>query len=566
MRAMTTTPLDLATIVGRSRLPQEIQKLGGMQRLDWVLSLPNPREFVETLAAEELYLLLRDIGEHDSYALLEYASGEQLHAIQDLDLWRGEEILIPRWLAWIDRCREVSLETAMRFVSATEDELLQIIMMGDVRVHTSDLELDLVPDELQLIPSPDGMFWLTAPVESDIAQRLPTLLKLMWATDQERMRAICTSSRFELLSSVEEQCRHFRNARLSELGFPAPDEAMEVFVYLDPKATKVTVMETLAAEEGPAFTPPSLGEVAQDLALAGVTPKGLLAGALELLDAEERASFGQGFTYLVNKVFMALHRDLSETDEIPDAGRRAAGLLSLGLAWLADEDVDTAAAVLRRTWPETCFRVGHSLTLELSLAARRLRHRAGTNRGLFVFGEPDDAMLQAVAGSQPMYLEGLDPGSDAVTWRPFASLQEVGVVAARLSDADAVLAFFETSLGFSPETLLTAEMNGIAEDDRRQVRLETLLRTAAAQVLLRDEMSFGALDEKDIAAVMAAALEGPRWKAALDTVLQAGAPLSPVIERFAERASDELLTALGSVAMHDLDPAFARTLFMTRTD
>jgi len=567
-RRMATDNRDLAAIAGRARLPLDVQKQGGMQRLDWILQLANPREFVQDLASEELYLMMRDIGEHDAYALMEFASDDQLASLQDLDIWSGNEVHLPRWFAWIDRALAVDQNTAMRLIQNTDDDLLQYLMLGEVAVHTNDLDLDTVPDELEIIPSPDGMFIFTAPVGSDIAQRLPSLLKLMWAQDMDRMRKICQAARFELKSALEEQMVHFRAARLSELGFPSPDEALDVFRYVSPQATKAWIeREVMVDPEGDeedarpkVYRPPAMGAVAQDVALHGIRPPRLLAQALELLSDERRAAFGQAFTFLVNKVYMALERDLSQTDQLPDAGRRAAALTNLGLSWLANEDAEYAAALLERVWPETCFRVGHGLTMELALQARRLRARAGADRGMFLFGDPVDPMLQAVAQPIPMYLEGLDPGSDAATWRPFASLQELGVVAQRLLDADAVLTFFERQLGFSPDTLLQADLAGLAEDDRSQVRLATLLRTAVANVVLSDSVSFTPLTGEQLVAFMG---RKDVWMEAVGQVLGDSATAS--MNAFADGSMDTLTSALGAVAVHDLDPRYARELFLVRS-
>ncbi len=532
-----------------------------MQRLDWILQLANPREFVQDLAAEELYLMMRDIGEHDAYALLEHSSDEQLRAIQDLDIWTGNSVQLPRWFEWMDRALAVGQRTALRFIENTEDELLQLLMLGDVAVHTNDLDLNEVPDELDIIAAPDGMFIFTAPNGSDIAQRLPHLLKLMWAQDMDRMRAICQAARFELKSPLEEQMLHFRNARLSELGFPSPDESLDIFRYVSPTATRASIQRDMTLlERPPLASAPSLGAVAQDLAIRGVTPPRLLARALEQLDDTRRAGFGQAFTFLVNKVFMARERDLQQTDQLPDAGRHAAALTNLGLAWLAEEDVDRATALLDYVWPETCFRVGHSLTLELALQARRLRARAGTNRGLFLFGDPVDATLEAVAQPQPMYLEGLDPGSDAPTWRPFTTLHELGVVAVRLVDADQVLEFFERRLGFSPDALLKAGLAGVSEDDRRHVRLATLLRTAVANAALGEAVAFTPLDGQALKTFMTTR---DAWRPAIEAVT--GEAVTPQVRTFVEDAMDVLERALGAVAVHELDPRYAQELFLVQS-
>jgi hypothetical protein len=534
-----------------------------MQQLNWILDLPDTPGFVKALASEELYLLIHDIGAGDAFALLEYASQDQLRALTVMDAWHDSEPRVDRWLTWLDRAEACDVDTALRFIEATEDEFLQLLMCQQVQVHASDLDQDLVSDEVDLLSTPDGTFWVTVEHETDIAERLPRLMRLMWAQDADRMRDICQTSRFELPSALAESLLHFRAGQLEEMGFPSPDEALEIYRWVDPAATKRRVLAALAEQPGP-IRPWEQGEVALDLALRGVTPPRLLGRALEQLDDEARARFGQAMTYVVNSVYMADTKDLSHTDALPDAARRAAALVNLGLEYVADEGEALAATILRGAWPMTLLRVGHSLTMEQSLLARRIRRRAGADRGLFVFGAPLDDVLQAVAQPRPMYFEGQDPGGSP-TWRPFATLQELGTVAARLSDADAVLALFERQLGFTPEALMAAPLEGLAEDDRRLVRLSTLLRTGLANALLTDAFSFEPLDAEALRTFLAAAFEdgglSPALTGALATMTADAA--EPVV-RWLERATEELVDALVRVRASDIEPAYVADLFLVK--
>ncbi len=201
---------DLATLTGRAQIPAAVRAKGGMAQLNWVLSLERVEEFVGALATEELYLLMSDIGAQDAYHLMEYATDEQLGGLVDLDVWVGERVELPRWITWVDRALEVGYETALRFIRATEPELIELLVTKDVQVHPNDLDLDEVPDELAAFQTPDGAFWVTLPRGHELEARLPELMKLLWAADGGVMRDIFQASRFELPSPLEETLRHFR--------------------------------------------------------------------------------------------------------------------------------------------------------------------------------------------------------------------------------------------------------------------------------------------------------------------------------------------------------------------
>jgi len=556
-------PRDLATLAGRALLPPELRHASGLKRLEHLLELANVAEVVPSLATEELYLLLRDIGKTDAYPLLAHASDEQLQGLVDLDAWQKDQLLVHRWLEWLDLALAVDLETGLRYVAAQDDETLEWLFIKDINVHGNDLDTSTVPDELLAFESPDGMYWVTLPEEHELAERLPQLMKLLWAADADRARLIFDQIRFDLPASVEEHMLHFHDGRLRDLGFDPPAEAAALFTRVDPRALKRELRDALA-ERSPVGGL-GLGAVASDLALRDVKPPELLGAALERLDATARAGFGEGFTVLVNRVFMATTGDVSRVDELPTAAHHAAAYANLGLAWLADEDVARAAELLGRVWAVELFQVGHSLVTEVGLRARKIEQRAGARHGLTLFGAPVDETLHGLALPRPLLYAGLtEPGR--LDYRPVGTLAELARAEIVVADADAVLTFFERSLGFTPERIFDApDLAALGADARARIRFATLLRTGLAHLLLTDALRFAPLAKDELAAFARAAFtpEGqlsPRLSVAVGGFL-ADAP--DAVATFARRALDDLVDALGPVAPDDVDPRFTGDLFLT---
>lgn len=555
---------DLAIALGRGRLPAEIQRAGGMQRLNWILDLAEPEGFIRELATEELYLLIKDIGEHDANVLLEYATPEQLQGIVDLEVWEKDEPKLDRWIRWLDLARGVNLETAFSYIRATEPELIQLLFTGEIKVYGKDLDIDEVPDDFLPLMSPDGTFWVVIERKHELADRLSDLMKLLWGADMKRMLDIFQTSRFELPSGVKEQLVQFRRGRLEDMGFVAPEDALEVYRRVDPRAVRRQIREQL--EELPRYHPLSQGTVVEDLALLGAPTPDMVSLAIELLSPEERANFGQALTYLINRLFMARTGDTSQTDELPDAAREATSLVNLGLAYLADEHGETAAEVLRRVWPQQIFEVGNSLVLELGERARKLLARAGADEDMHLFSTPTAEVLEGLALQRPLYFEGSVAGG-AATYRPFATLAELSRAEVRTEDAAAVLGFFEVRLGFSPEALMSDAIGGVSDDTKRQVRFETLFRTGLANALLGDAFTFSPLSRSDVAAFLKLAVaDGGRSQALNEALTQAETGASDNTRAWMARTLDELVEALGRVSVYDLDPRYAAQLLLVRED
>ena len=62
------------------------------QRLDALLARADALPLVRSLPAQDVYLLIRELGLADAAALVGHCSGEQLQAFVDLDAWAGDRV------------------------------------------------------------------------------------------------------------------------------------------------------------------------------------------------------------------------------------------------------------------------------------------------------------------------------------------------------------------------------------------------------------------------------------------------------------------------------------------
>ncbi|MFO0749463.1 MAG: DUF6178 family protein [Myxococcota bacterium] len=557
---------DLATIAGRSRLPAELQNASGMKKLDWILTQHDTRDFVGALAPQELYYWICDIGKGDAYALLALANTEQIRALVDLDAWSRHELVLPRWLEWLDLALAVDVDTALKFVRAQDDLTFEWLFTGDVHVYASDHDLDFVPDDLAAFHSPDGLYLVTVPRDHPLEERLPQLMKLMWAEDQERARLLLQQAQFELNASITEDMERFRNGRIQDLGFEPVTEALEVYTTVPVKALRDELRKG-RAYDGATVSGPTITGMVGDLVLRDVPAPELLGAALDGLDGAARTRATEGLAYLVNKVFMAETGDLARFDDLPIAARHAAAVANLGLDYLADSSIDQAIAVLATTTPETLFRSGHTLTVELGKKARAVQKRAGGRDGLALFGSPVDEMLHAATLARPLFYEGLDDPK-RMGHRAFQTLDDVAKVEARVADAAALVDFFEQRFGFTPAAI---HQLALGKDQLGRLRFATLFRTAMVWALLKDELVFDRVGPDELAAFARAAFEGrgaaARFSPAMQKALLAvqGSDVPDAVRSFVERAFDELLDVLGPVPAAELETRYAADLFLVRS-
>ncbi len=554
---------SLAHLTQLGGLPAELRESGGMQKLDWVLSRPNVADYVEGLATTELYFLINDVGLHDSYALLEFASVEQVRGILALDTWHKDEPKTDRWLALLDAASSVDFETSQKFIRSTEDEFFEHLLLGEIAVHGKDLDVDAVPDTYQVIRTPDFMYWLVVPRGHELEDRLPALLKLMWATDTDRMRKIFQQIRFDLPAPVLSYLQRFRAGHLQDMGFEAPEDVLSLWSILQVEPAKAALLARLDEDADEAYVSSfSTGEMLQGLALRDVAPPLMLRQALARLDDVDRSRFGEGLGFLVNRTFQALNDDLSRTDDLPVAGKHAVGLLNLGLEFAADGDVDRAAGLLKTAYPLELFKLGHSLTREVAVSARALEKRTGVGHGLSLLGSPLDEAVHGAGLVQPLYFAALDDGH-SLHYRPFATMADLQRVRGVVADADAVVSFFETRFGLTIDALI--EVTATATSAADEVRLATLFRTGLAHAVVEESFAFAPLDREQLSLFARVSLTPESGLSpTVDNIVEGfKAQAEPEVARFIEQALAALVTAIGGVSADDIEPRYLGELFLT---
>lgn len=562
--AESKTPTPLTTTEPANwKVPAEVARASGMKKLDWIFSLPSVDGFVKSLAPQELYRWMRDIGKEDAYPLLEFAEPEQLQALIDIDAWTRRELSVPRLLEWLDLALAVDSDTGGKLLTSQDDATLEWLFTGDVQVLPADTDVNTIPDELAFFTTPDFMYVVTVPHEHPLEERMPQLLKLLWSADTDRARLLFQQAQFELHESTADEAERFRTARLNDLGFEPYDEAIAVFEVIEVGKLK----EALAADLAPAVDPipASVEQVAFPLSLADAKAPELLSQAVASLGERDRNEFARGFAYLANKVFMAETGDLSRLDDLPEYARYAAALTNLGLSYLCNEDPELASQVLVKVSPELLFKAGWTQVFAMTKKARKVARRAGVEQGFGLFGSPTDEVLYAAQLLRPLYAE-ISEDAQSLAHRPIATLADISKIEAHLGHASELLDAFEERFGVTIDALQHAESLALSKDARKRIRLTTLVRTGLANLLVSDQFVFTPLDRQTIATFASAALhkDGGLTPLMRDTLAALrSSESSGALGRLVERATEELVESMGS-ADRDIDLRYAGELFLVR--
>jgi len=559
-------------------LPSSWAHASGMNKLNAILSAPDPQALVQSMPSDDAYFLVHDIGISSALELLPLLSEEQWQGFIDLSGWEKDQIDPKGLQEWLAACTAVSHDTAIKMVQSVEPEYLTTWIIKHAQIFDKDLDPDVIPDAFDVLPSPDGEFYIVIEVDHPMTQVILSALRTLYAADLEGARRVLKACIHENASPLEETCFQFRVGRMADLGFPAFDDAIEVFATTNVAAMREEVLAQLKEDSNQADFATG-GEQAPGMVLYGVNNTPFLSRVLELIpegDIQDRIA--QDFVHLSHRIMVATRGEMAEVTAHRDAARLGYAYVSIALEYLADGEEPLAAQILKNFWLGRIFQAGHSLLVGSQQKARRLLTRMGGDRPYTLLGSEEHNKLAGCKPFVPQRLSGYDAeGHPEYTY--FSSLEEREEFFALTAYADTVVSYFEERFGFSPAVLDQTEFKGLDEDARSHIRFSTLLLTAIGNQSVGNGFSLEPLSPASMDLFVAAVLEEKDGKRIIRPTLRD--LLSKMAEEstgdktsennhllnFVEGCLEELETALSAVPPGEaIDPRFFGEVLLLREE
>ena len=383
-----------------------VRRLQGMvpkQRLDAMLEEVDGRVLVRSLPAEDVYGTIVDVGLADSTDVVQLATPEQFRAFVDLAAWQRDRMDPLEVLRWLRAARSDDDEDFIKKVKSLDIEVIELLYKRLTNVHDLEADPDVNPEGVTF-ETPEGHFLVEMKVEGADQAALRQLSMDLMAHNPFELSRFLEAVRWEMTSELEETAYQFRTARLADLGFPLPEEAVKLFAWIDPAkfASRAPSTSALAAGSAPDF----------------------VAAAFAGLDAQERDTLEHQVRYLVNSVLVAEGAEPGDPPAIRRISEQARDYLNLSLEHFTEGDPAKASEVLREHALKTVFQVGFSLTLRLKRDVERLSKEAGSRFGdTWLLLDDEAAVVAALLRRRPLKALKV-PGAEPVPFRTRRELLE----------------------------------------------------------------------------------------------------------------------------------------------
>jgi hypothetical protein len=399
------SPATTIAYLPRAQKLIDIRALPAKERFDRIISEPEARYLVHALDPHEVYWLLKDVGESDSLELLELCSPEQELFFLDMECWEKDKFSTESFLEWLGYLLETGEKKIIELLQYLDMEFLSICLMRTITVEKAiDDTFAKVDMEVEWDHSFDDTYYISFR-DAAHASLVGRFIEIIYRNTPTLYTALMESTRAEIPQEIEELSYQFRKGRLADLGFPAYEDAISIFAYVDP--AKYVPMEEKRLYAGPRE---KIHDLTRRLTGDSLLKRVLAAAKSEGLVLE--------FNCLINSAIAATGRAPSDGKEVQAVFERVHGYLNIALEFLCGENQARAVEVLKKEQLKRLFQVGRSVTISLRKAAQRLD---AENRSL---SYASSKTLLGLKADYPRFYRALDPDM-ADGYREFRDLGDV---------------------------------------------------------------------------------------------------------------------------------------------
>ncbi|MFW6271731.1 MAG: DUF6178 family protein [Desulfosalsimonas sp.] len=432
--------------------------------LDKILDHPRATALVHSMAEEDFFFLVHDIGPEDALELLSLASNRQWEYILDVEIWNRDRISTGALTHWMNLLSRADGDRFIKWTMEEKSELLEYYLQDafDIRVREDQEDPGDLPDGFFTY---DGVFYtrirddfLNAIEDEETRDQrehfLYSMLERLAGEDHLQFQTTLLRSLNVMPSESEEESFRMRNIRLAEKGFLPFDEAIGIYSPLRPETVRKRGRKYGFSDSDADFTVPV--PVQHSAIMAG---NNIFSTALWKIDSRELLNELQiEFAALCNRIIAADQQPIRGREELRNTVHKTCGYLSLGLHRLAGTnkppEAEQSALILSSYSIEDIFRTGWGLVMDLKKKTRKWKDKSwfAKNRlALSFWGERLVGYIGGLLLARPKYFDNYETGS---LYREFESMADVEKAASALEEAmafDSILSCIEPDTSRLPD-------------------------------------------------------------------------------------------------------------------
>jgi hypothetical protein len=485
-----SNPEKVEEVLSRMPIPEQVrcvQSLRGKDQMDLLILSNQAVPVARLLPEEDIYFMVKEVGEEDALPVLAIISEKQLQYLFDMEWWRGDKFLPQKAMDWLLLMEKANDRQLLHWLLTEDFDQKVMVLQSLIKVFKQDEMTDQYDgvEELEHFTL-DGVYDIFLKV-ADAAPLLKNLFKLLYVKDQKVFYALLEAVIWYPVTPTVETAYRWWRSRVEEKGILSYDEAIEVYSLLDVESLK------LEAPSHEVFVDPDAPyAVAPVHPLTDTDSSTFFGQCLAMMKTHERVNAICGeLMYLANKVMVADQQEFGNVDSHHETMRKVLGYINIGLELGAGGDIAKGELLLSQTWMQSLFQVGYAGIMRLKWEGEKLIKE----NGLLLEYLLSSGYMDHLAGSMTrfpkigvMMTEETEEAETNVQWRNLESLHDIQVLENFLILARFYVRIARQSLDLSLEKIqqLLAETRSPA--NKEDLDIVALTLTALARFTLFKEV------------------------------------------------------------------------------
>ncbi len=359
---------------------------------DLLLRSHHPLSLAQSLSAEELYLLVREVDLEEKSEILRFASLPQLFFISDVDCWKKDRMDPKGFTDWLKVLLAADENKCLQWLLEMDYETVVTGLKKVVNVIKPDREWSA--DEL-LGDTPyftlDDQYYIF--VKDEELEAVRRVFELLYENFRGKYFSFLEGMMAELEDELEEEAYHHREIRLSERGFPDFETAHQLYRPMTREEFEAFPRKTPCHSRGSGNPIADSQEKYSRMPLPNYpvlwSADRLFLDEVLILFRDDttgdRERLEEELAWLSNKVIAAEGVDFSSEEHVRRGIEKARSFVSIGLEAQTGRDLVKAQAMLRERWLEIIFRWAVAQLLALREEALAIiRKEWDTRREIFL--------------------------------------------------------------------------------------------------------------------------------------------------------------------------------------
>ncbi len=320
-----------------------------------------PEEYVKTMPAETLFMVVKHNGLQSSADLVAMADIEQCKLLLDFDIWHKDELdedHLWEWLELTDATGDLKLlEKILRSIDLS---IICLLVMKYVKFEIREEATEEPPAPEYFTPD-KGHTWLNvnAP-DSNKTFLLGRVLALIFETNAELFYDILGATGEATESEIVENGYQNKTKRLEAEGIPSDEYAYSLNAPLPLDLVNLSDADHTVANDLKSITP---------LVYDSMTMQPLSGMVSKIKNIDE---FEAELTLIMNAAIIRFGIDISDYEEVKLLGSKVKGAINIALEALIKKTNAEDIELYDKVGLQKLYRVGLTLLLDLQKKARAI--------------------------------------------------------------------------------------------------------------------------------------------------------------------------------------------------